>query len=62
MSKRVLDRLKESNNRCEHCKFYSKEAWCCYRGKEPMSIEYWRRGRSCFEWPNENELSKGKHD
>lgn len=52
---RKVDRTKKSNEKCEHCRFYSRKDWCCHKNtKVGVSIPYWRH-MSCFEWPVEEQ-------
>lgn len=44
---RKVDRSKKSNIKCEHCKFWNKEAMICLRHNIPKN--YWNRCKD-FEW------------
>ena len=52
--KRVVDKTKKSNIKCEHCKFYNHDIWCCQRIKNVnLSIQYWKKCDK-FEWEVQN--------
>jgi len=48
--RRIIDRTKKSNIKCEHCRYYVRERSICIKYGHNLSIDYWKR-RACFEWP-----------
>ena len=52
MNKRLIDKTKKSNIKCEHCLFYDKpnkpnqKPYCCCYSKE---VNYWNRCKG-FTW------------